>query len=405
MMLSPDFGLAGAVVNQMAISTMEGKRDEAIRLYRTSWLVLTAMGAIFALVGAAAATRVNWKPLGVTLLSNHAVGILSWSLVQIFLGQQLLLLAGVYRSARQNPRCGLLSSFGYALNLSVGIAILVLRGDPLAFVTANVISRSVFLGIMLVDARGIMPDFTLGLRGVSLHSIRPYIVPGLGHAAMPLINALQNEGMVLVLGAILGPTSVAIFQTTRTALNGAKSLTGLAASAVMLEIPALVGEGRTSTVRHLLAINTQVQIAIVLAWSAFLSLLGRQIFHLWLRSNTIYSAPLVLILLASLFPLAIADSFRILLLATNRIHRAVLMLLPAALVSLVVTALGGYFLNLNGAALGIFVFETLSLLVVCTVTAKCTPGLVRATLTDTFSKHSIASAYNSALLAFRWERT
>jgi len=130
MMLSPDFGLAGAVVNQMAISTMEGKRDEAIRLYRTSWLVLTAMGAIFALVGAAAATRVNWKPLGVTLLSNHAVGILSWSLVQIFLGQQLLLLAGVYRSARQNPRCGLLSSFGYALNLSVGIAILVLRGDP-----------------------------------------------------------------------------------------------------------------------------------------------------------------------------------------------------------------------------------------------------------------------------------
>jgi O-antigen/teichoic acid export membrane protein len=404
MMLSPDFGLAGAVVNQMAIATAEGKRKEAICLYRTSWLILTTMAVGFVLVGIGVAYWVNWKPLGVTQLANHAAGIISYSCVQIFMGQQGLLLGGIYRSARRNPRFGLLGSVGGAFYLVAAIATLTLGGSPLMYVAVSAAARALFLGVILLDARRIMPDFTLSLRGVSVRAVRPYIVPGLGHATMPLVNALQNEGMVLVLGAILGPVSVAVFQTTRTAVNGAKSLSGLVATAVGVEIPALVGEGRMNSVRRLLVMNTQTALMAAFGWLILMGLFGEPIFHLWLRSRSVYSASLILLMLASMFPFAIANSFTLVLLATNKIHRAVLWLLPAALVSLAATAIGALLLGLNGAALGLLSFETLSVVVVCSVAAKYTQVGVGEILVAVASRQSLGTAYKSALSVLRFTR-
>jgi O-antigen/teichoic acid export membrane protein len=221
---------------------------------------------------------------------------------------------------------------------------------------------------------------------------------------MPLVNALQNEGMVLVLGAILGPVSVAVFQTTRTAVNGAKSLSGLVATAVGVEIPALVGEGRMNSVRRLLVMNTQTALMAAFGWLILMGLFGEPIFHLWLRSRSVYSASLILLMLASMFPFAIANSFTLVLLATNKIHRAVLWLLPAALVSLAATAIGALLLGLNGAALGLLSFETLSVVVVCSVAAKYTQVGVGEILVAVASRQSLGTAYKSALSVLRFTR-
>jgi O-antigen/teichoic acid export membrane protein len=401
-MLAPDFGLGNAVVNQMAIATAEGRRHEAISLYRTSWILLTVMAACFALTAMGVSNLINWKPLGIALLSKRtAAGIISCSCVQIFLGQQIFLLSGVYRSARRNPRNSFLASLGTALHLVAGGTSLALGGNPMVFVTANMAARAAFLCVLLIDARRIMPDFTVGLNGVSVRAVRPYVVPGLGHAALPLINALQNEGMVLVVGMILGPVSVAVFQTTRTAVNGVKSLTGLVASAVGLEIPALVGEGRITAVRRLLIINTQAALAAAFGVLIVLGLFGEPIFRLWLRNHAVYSTRLVLIMVTSMFPFAGACSFALVISATNQIHRAVLMLLPAVLGSLVVAAVGCLLAGLNGAASGSVVYETLSLLAVCAVAGSHTKIQVRATLAAVFSIKTLGNTCQAALSTLR----
>jgi O-antigen/teichoic acid export membrane protein len=395
-MLSSDFGLSGAVVNQLARSTAEGKRTEAICLYRTTWLLLTLLGGIAASLGMAGARLVTWKPLGVTLLAGAAPVILSWSLLQIFVGQQQYLLTGIYRSARRNPRNGFVQSIGYAFYLIVGCVCLWFKAQPANFLALNVAARVVFLGVMLIDTRHIMPDFTLSLRGLSLRAVRPYVVPGLGHAALPLINAFQNEAMVLVLGALLGPVSVAVFQTTRTAVNGAKSLTQLASSSVLQEIPALVGEGRMSVVRRLVVMNTQASLAGTLGWFCLLASFGSAIFHLWLHNSTVYSPPLVLLLLASMFPFAVANSYMIVLMATNQIHRAVVWLVLAGIGSLAVAAAGSVTLGLNGAAFGVIAFEALNFLVVCRIAARYTDVHVRESLESVFSLRSLGESYASA---------
>jgi O-antigen/teichoic acid export membrane protein len=358
----------------------------------------------FVLVGFLVGIYMNWRTLGVTKLSGKAAGIVSISCVQIFLGQQMLLIAGVYRSARQNPRCGLLGSIGSAFFLITAIGSLAVSRDPLQFAIVNAGSRAIFLFVMLLDARKILPEFTLSISGVRLRAVQPYIIPGFGHAAMPLINALQNEGMILVLAVFLGPASVAIFQTTRTAVNGAKSAMGLAATAVMVEIPFLIGDRRMDSIRQLLIMNTQVALVAAIGWLVVLGVFGQFIFRIWLHNRTVYSPSLTLILLASIFPFAIANTYTVVLLATNKIHRAVALILPAALISLAVTAAGAYLFGLNGAATGVVTFETLSLLAVCAVTAKHTGIRVRETLIEAASRQSITANYRSALSVLRLTR-
>jgi O-antigen/teichoic acid export membrane protein len=109
-------------------------------------------------------------------------------------------------------------------------------------------------------------------------------------------------------------------------------------------------------------------------------------------------------MLTSIIPFAIANSFSILLLATNRIHRAVVLLLPTGLISLGVTAAGARILGLNGAAMGMIVFEIFSLLVVCWVAAKHTQVGVRETLLASISRKSLSTSYKSALSALRLTR-
>lgn len=400
-MLSPDLGLAGAVVNQMTISTARGDRREAICLYRTSWLCLTAMGLLFVLGGGLVAHWVNWKHIGVSQLFPEAAAIIALACVPIFLDQQVYLTFGVYRSARQNPRSQLIWSVASAFYLIVGVAALMLKGGPIQYLVAIIAARAVFLGVFLIDARKIMPDFSLGLSGVSLREIRPYIVPGLGHAGMPLVYALQKEGLLLVIGAILGPVSVAIFQTTRTAVNGAKSLMTWTSNAVLFEIPALVGENRMSAVRRLLVLNAQGALLIVLSWSLMLGIFGESIFHLWLHHEGVFSESLTLIMAASILPFALGNSFWVILLATNKIHYAVALLIPGAALSLGIAAVGAVLYGLNGAAMGMVSFETIGLAVFCFVAARNTQISVRGTFREAMSRRSVSTAYQYAISAFR----
>jgi O-antigen/teichoic acid export membrane protein len=156
-----------------------------------------------------------------------------------------------------------------------------------------------------------------------------------------------------------------------------------------------------STVRRVLTMNTQATIAVAFAWSLLLGVFGRQIFHLWLRTNAVYSSSLILLMLSGMFPFALGSSFSLILQATNQIHRAVLLLLAAGLVSLAATAAGARWLGVNGAGLGMLVFETLGLLVVGYVASKYAGIQARATLASIFSRQSLAAASGSAMSLLR----
>jgi len=357
-MLSPDFGLAGAVVNRMPYLMSQGKEKEAICIYRSSFTVLLVTSVVFVGVGIVASRWINWDWFKVTdLQSGISADIIIWFCVQILIAQQGFLLSGIYRCARRNPRYGLLQSIGQAFYLTVGLMVLWLNGNPLEYAVALAFAYALFFIVIFVDSRIIMPNFTLSIQGVSLKYVKPYMVPGLGHAGMPLVHALQNEGVLVVLGMILGPTNVGIFQTARTLSNGVKSLVGMLSSAIMIELPALLGEGRITTVESLLVRNTQVGVLLTFVLIFVVSLSGNFVYHLWLGPQVSYHPMLVLLLFVSLLPFVIGQSFLILLQASNQIHLAILPLIAIAISSICCVGLGGRLAGISGSGLGIIVWE------------------------------------------------
>jgi O-antigen/teichoic acid export membrane protein len=146
----------------------------------------------------------------------------------------------------------------------------------------------------------------------------------------------------------------------------------------------------------LLVLNTQLAVLAASAWLIPLVTGGNGIFHLWLHNQAVYSMPLITLMLISLFPFALANSFTLVLLATNKIHRAVIWLVPAGAFSLTLAAFGAHFFGLIGAAIGMIAFETLTLLVVSLVESQTQIG-VRRCLAEAISAETIISNYKSAL--------
>ncbi|QOY85098.1 lipopolysaccharide biosynthesis protein [Paludibaculum fermentans] len=370
-MMAPDFGLAGAVVNRMAFLTAQGDEQEAVYLYRSSWLVLLCAACTFVGIGWGVAWLVDWRIFGVkTLPHATATAVIGWSCMQIFVAQQGFLLSGIYRSAGQNPRWSLMVSIGSALSLAAGAAALTFGAMPLQCLLTQLATQFLWFCVLCRDSRRVMPAFTLSLHGVSFQRVRAYIVPGLGHAGMPLVNALQNQGVLLVLGVVLGSASVGAFQTMRVVVNGIKSILGQLSTAIAMEVPALLGQAKSQLIQRILVRNTQIGFLVVIPGILFMSAEGGRIFRWWLGPNAPYDAAVIAILLASLLPYVVGASFAVLLQAGNQIHFAILPLIGTALVSVAAVGLGGRIGGLTGAALGVVAWECCTAAMLAAITCS-----------------------------------
>lgn len=357
-MMAPDFGLAGAVVNRMAMLTAGNERKEAVFLYRSSWVVLFLAAAGFVGLGWVLAGILDASKLGVHGMgAGRSTAIIGLSCMQIFVSQQLFLLSGIYRCARKNPRNGVMNSLSALVMLVAGIISLVFGADPLKYLLVILGAQAGMFAIIVLDTRRIMPDFTLGLEGVAWTRVKPYVVPGLGHAGMPLVHAFQNQGVLLVLGGISGPANVAIFQTVRTMVNGIKSLLGLLSSAVGAELPMLLGEAKGRIVEQLIIKNVQISLCASLLAITSMSLFGQPLYQLWIGKTVSSGHSVMIILLVSLIPYAVALPSSTLLLASNQIHKAIGPMILVAVLSVGGVALVAAFQGLRGAAVAVVFWE------------------------------------------------
>lgn len=357
-MIAPDFGLAGAVVNRMPFLSASGKDMEAVSLYRSAFVALLLASGAFVSIGWLIGYVFDWSWIGVrSLPRDTSVAIIGWYCVYIFIAQQNFLISGIYKSARRNPRYSALGTIEAAFMLLTGVAALLADGGPARYAMVAAGSKAAFFAVVLADSRRIAPRFTLSLHDVAFSRVKPYVVPGFGHAGMPLVNALQNQGVLLVLGALLGPVAVGVFQTARVLSNGVKSIYAVVASAVNVELPALMGEGRHDTVEHLLVRNLQLGAGLAFVAVAGAVVAGPSVYTVWLHGRVPYDSALVIILMLSLLPALAGQPFLNLIMARNEIHRVILVLVVLALISLAATVVGALWAGVAGAAIGAIVWE------------------------------------------------
>ena len=126
------------------------------------------------------------------------------------------LLNGGFWVTGRYPKSMYLIAFTQLIEFICFAVAVALGGGPVQAVTGYLIGRLLGTGLMWLGQRRASPWLQIGYTHASLSEIKRIAPPAFASLAFPLGNALNIQGMRLVVGITLGPSAVALFAPLRT---------------------------------------------------------------------------------------------------------------------------------------------------------------------------------------------
>jgi O-antigen/teichoic acid export membrane protein len=187
--------------------------------------------------------------------------------------------------------------------------------------------------------------------------LRRLLTPALASGAFPLGFALTLQGMVILVGVVLGPAAAAVFSTLRTLSRAVIQLLGSVSAVVMPEVSKAFAQDDITLLRSLNRRACQVALWIAIPMVAVLAALGAPILHAWTSGKVGTQGSLLYLFLA----ITVVDTFwytnMAVLIATNRHQRVAT---DYAIACTLTLPLGAALLNaigLSGGAIALLALE------------------------------------------------
>lgn len=143
------------------------------------------------------------------------------------------------------------------------------------------------------------PWLRYGFRQAKVAELRRLFRPALANMAIPLAQALNIQGMVVAVGAVLGPVAVVVFSTLRTLTRLAAQMVMIVANAMEPELATAHGAGNRELLRHLFVHALRAGLWLALLAAAALALFGGRVLELWTHGRVPMDGALFGWLLAS----------------------------------------------------------------------------------------------------------
>ena len=355
-----DLGFTQSACNDMTARVARGDRAGAVSVFQSIGVLVYAIAALGLLLTAAA---VPWLPL-IEWLNFQAMDTRTAQWVLWLLVAQVLVTLpdGV-------THAGFRAGGEYALHLGLhgvvrllqfaGIWIAALAGGgPLA-------AAAVFLGVRALATAAfalLVVHRHRWLRYGTAHArrteLRRLLNPAMANTAIPLAQALNIQGMVVVVGAVLGPLAVVVFSTLRTLTRLAVQMVMTVANATEPELAAAHGAGNRDLLHRLFMHALRGGLWLALLAAGGLALFGSRVLELWTHGRVAMDSALFGWLLASAVASVLWFGSLTVLKAANRHLRAasVYVLASAAAVGLA-AALLDYTDSLASAGLALLVMD------------------------------------------------
>jgi O-antigen/teichoic acid export membrane protein len=348
-----DVGMVSAAANRMTMAGGAGRWDEANRVFHSATAFVLAVCAVLL---ALAAPLVLLAPLPGLTTDDLRLALMA------LIGCTLLAMLGgladaLYKATGRYP----VGAFGYSCirlaDWGGAIAGLMLIGTFTAVATGALLARASALAVHVWFSRPADGKLRWGLQLASWSEVRAMVRPAAWFMAMPLASSFSLQGVTLVVGQMLGPATLAVFNTYRTLARVTVQLTGILNNALGPEVSRLAGAGDLVQVRRLYARSLAIGAWMAAASGGVLYAASPWLLQYWTRGEVgFYSFAMAFFVLC-----AIADSLwyapRMLLFNTNQHQRLAAWFCAVALATLGVVAAGASAFGLAGAALGVLTAE------------------------------------------------
>lgn len=356
-----DGGFATAACREMTMRSGAGDRRGALAVFQSTWLLLLAVSIVVGLLTFAfvdVAPLDGW--LGFSAMKAREVKIVMVLLVaHILVGFQGGLLNGGFWVTGNYPSGMALQAITQLLEFGGLAAAVALGAGPVQAASGYLAGRVIGTGIMLIGQRRASPWLRYGFAHASLSELRKLTGPAFASLAFPLGNALNIQGMRLVVGLALGPSAVALFTPLRTLSRLAMQPRAVINRLIEPELGLAYGSEDYSLFRRLFGRSCQLTFWTSLAASFVVGLGAYWIFPTWTGGNVSIQWPAYILLLAGVLANGIWYTALMVPYATNRHGRiAASYTLVYGVIPFGLAYLGAKALGLTGVALALLLAET-----------------------------------------------
>ena len=321
LMLS-DLGFISATINEMTMEVARDDRDAALRTFQSSGVMLGGMCLFIAVVAGAfawAAPMADW--FGFVHLTNADAGtVIALQIMLVICGIQAgLMNAGFVCEGHYGLGTLFMTGINFA-NFCMVILAAAVGFGPVGAATMMLATQLTGVTAMRIVLRRIAPWVEYGFAHATCHRIREILKPALGFVVYTFGQALNVQGILLVVGAVLGPSAVTVFNTTRMMVRFVNTLLSAYYSTVRPEIAMAYGKDDTALIRRLHDGACQVAIWLALCAAAGYALLGAWFLDLWTHGEVVLDPWLLAGLIAAMLFYAVWFASSMVFYGTNRHH-------------------------------------------------------------------------------------
>jgi O-antigen/teichoic acid export membrane protein len=351
-----DFGMQTFVVNRLNQCYANHDSREHTRvlqsalalslLFVCSASLLAAPVLLFAPIG-------RWFHFAVT-------GRWTASAVALVLMMQVLgaiptgLIAGVYRTVGEYPRGQMVANGRNVAVLCLAVAAILAGGGPLAVACVQLGALVLAGGFTWWDLARRHPEIRLGIKQRDLRLAASFLGPSSLFFLIQLSMALTLQGSAILIGAVMGAVSLAVFVPLRTLSNLVRQLIGALFSALWPEFTSLEASRQYEALREAHIFAAKVLVTVSAAAAVFLHFAGRDIVAFWTHNRIPYDSALMDAFLGLLLSQAMWLASSLVLAASNNHREMALVSLGAAAVGLGLGYVGLHRLGLAGLVYGVW---------------------------------------------------
>jgi O-antigen/teichoic acid export membrane protein len=358
-LLLTDLGFGNVAGSDMTIRVHAGDREGANETFQSIWapvLLASLLIGLFlsALIFFLPVHRIlhlsAMSPLEtkttLTLLSINVLVILQWSTI-----------GAAYRCAGRLALCMLIVNTIRILESVSFLVLLVWHAGPVELAMLMLgVSVIGTVCLLLMQAR-LIPWISFGIRHAKWRRVRELWQPAIAYMAFPAGSAISVQGMTMMVGLVLGPVAVAVFNPMRTLSRPVFQLADAVKNSVWQELSATYGQQNWTLARKLHRSAFQVSLLLSLGAAVTLAISGPRIFALWTHGRILMDTATFYVLLIVVLFNSLWNTSSAVPMAANRHQRLALVYLASTSVSLIVAYPLIRHFGLTGAATALALCE------------------------------------------------
>lgn len=298
-----DVGFASVTANDMTMRVSQGSRQAALSVFQSTWLLLTGISIVVIVVVLSVVRFIPFGPwFNLTHVSHsESVWVVVLLALHVLVGLQGKLLLAGFRCEGRYAQGTFLDSLVRLAEFCGVLAAVALGASP-------IVAALTFLILRILGTAGVRillginsPWIAYGYRSASFSEIRRLALPAFAFTGFPLGNAIKDQGLLTVIGVILGPASVVVFSTIRTIVNGGYQLMSMINQAVWPEISMAFGAKNMDLARELHRRACQASVWIAVFAILGLALFGEWVIQVWTLGKVTPDPTFFYLMLAALF--------------------------------------------------------------------------------------------------------